>query len=206
MSKPTDPHALTPETVLKAYSIGLFPMSESADDPGLFWVEPKERGILPLDDFHVPQRLARTIRKRPFDIKVDTDFDAVIDACAARTNKSETWINTRIKKIYRELFDMGHCHTVECRKDGKLVGGLYGVSLGAVFFGESMFSHETDASKVALVHLAERLRAGGYRLLDTQFITNHLKQFGAIVIDQKDYMKLLEAALQLDGDYFAIDA
>ena len=198
MNDPDTLH-LTPELVLRAYSIGLFPMSESADDPGLFWVEPKLRGIIPLETFHVPKRLLRTLRHHPFEMRYDENFDAVIEACGSKTRLSETWINQRIKTLYRALFDIGHCHTVECWREGKLVGGLYGVSLNGAFFGESMFSLETDASKIALVHLVERLIAKGFTLLDTQFITEHLKQFGTIEIPQSDYLVLLEAALQKDA-------
>lgn len=201
MHDSADTAHLTPELVLRAYSIGLFPMAESADDPGLFWVEPKLRGILPLNQFHVPKRLARTVRNAFFDIKFDYDFNAVIEACGARDRKSETWINQRIKGIYRELFEMGHCHTVECWRNGKLVGGLYGVTLGAAFFGESMFSLERDASKVALVHLVERLKEKGFELLDTQFTTDHLKQFGVIEIPQEEYLELLEAAIKKEASF-----
>lgn len=176
-------------------------MAESADDPGLFWVEPKLRGILPLDRFHIPRRLVRTVRQNVFEIKFDHDFDAVIDACGARERKSETWINQRIKDIYRELYRLGHCHTVECWSGGQLAGGLYGVSLGAAFFGESMFSKDRDASKVALVHLVARLKARGFELLDTQFITEHLKQFGTIEILQSEYLTLLEKAMQKEARF-----
>ncbi|MES2906808.1 MAG: leucyl/phenylalanyl-tRNA--protein transferase [Pseudomonadota bacterium] len=201
MTEPLDPINLNPEIMLRAYAAGIFPMSESADDPGLFWVEPKERGIIPLDTFHVPKRLARTVRHLQFDIKINSDFDSVIDACAAPDRASATWINARIRKLYRDLYDIGHCHTVECWNNGKLAGGLYGVTLGTAFFGESMFSKERDASKVALVHLVERLRERGFTLLDTQFNTEHLSQFGAITIPQKEYMKLLEAALQSRAEF-----
>lgn len=187
---------ITPELLLRAYSIGLFPMSESADDPSLFWVDPEKRGIIPLEGFHVPRRLARTVRRDRFDVRVDVDFDGVIAACAAeRASQSETWINGRIRAIYRELHRLGHVHTVECWREGRLVGGLYGVSLGRAFFGESMFHVETDASKVALCHLVARLRIGGYRLLDTQFQTEHLSQFGAVEIPRRRYRALLAQAI-----------
>jgi leucyl/phenylalanyl-tRNA--protein transferase len=192
----TDPTGLSPEVLLKAYSIGLFPMAESADDPGLFWVEPKERGIIPLDKFHIPKRLARTIRHHPYQVKINTDFEGVIEGCAQRSNRAETWINARIKNLYRALYERGNCHTVECWQDGRLVGGLYGVSLGGAFFGESMFSRAKDASKVALAFLVEHLRERRFTLLDTQFITEHLKQFGAITIPQTEYLKLLDVALK----------
>ncbi|CAH1672248.1 Leucyl/phenylalanyl-tRNA--protein transferase [Hyphomicrobiales bacterium] len=195
---------ITPEILLRAYASGLFPMAENADDPGLFWVEPKERGIIPLDGFHVPQRLARTVASDRFEITVDQDFDAVIAGCAAPDDgREETWINGRIRALYGELFDLGYCHTVEVRDAGRLVGGLYGVSLGAAFFGESMFHRERDSSKVALVHLVARLRRGGYTLLDTQFVTAHLARFGALAVPRKAYMTELEAALELQGEWWS---
>ncbi|MGD9739062.1 MAG: leucyl/phenylalanyl-tRNA--protein transferase [Bauldia sp.] len=194
---------ITPEVLLKAYAIGVFPMAESAEDPGLFWVEPDTRGVLPLNAFHVPKRLARTIRQNRFEIRIDTDFAAVIDGCARSVpGRRKTWINARIRRLYGQLFDLGHAHTVETWRDGKLVGGLYGLSIGAAFFGESMFSVERDASKVALVHLAERLKAGGYKLLDTQFTTEHLKRFGAIDVDRTSYQKLLDEALAAKADFY----
>jgi len=192
---------ITPQVLLKAYAIGIFPMAESADDPNLHWIEPEERGIIPLDNFHVPHRLRRTVALGKFEIRVDTDFAAVIDGCAASVaGRPKTWINGRIRKLYGDLFAMGACHTVETWRDGNLVGGLYGVSLGAAFFGESMFSRETDASKVALVHLVGRLIGGGYRLLDTQFTTDHLKQFGAIDVDSRSYQELLAEAISAPVD------
>jgi leucyl/phenylalanyl-tRNA--protein transferase len=196
---------ITPDVLLKAYACGMFPMAESADDPALFWVEPESRGVLPLDEFHCPRRLARTVRRDVFELRIDTDFAAVIDACAAPApGRRKTWINGRIRKLYGELFARGLCHTVEAWSEGELVGGLYGVSIGAAFFGESMFSRRTDASKVALVHLVARLRAGGYRLLDAQFITEHLTQFGAIEVDRAAYTIKLEAAIVGDGDFGAL--
>jgi leucyl/phenylalanyl-tRNA--protein transferase len=198
---------ITPDVLLKAYACGIFPMAESAEDTGLFWVEPDWRGILPLEEFHCPRRLARTVRKDVFDVSVDTDFGGVIDGCAAPApGRRKTWINTRIRRLYGELFARGHCHTVECRSEGVLLGGLYGVSIGAVFFGESMFSRRTDASKVALVHLVARLRAGGYTLLDTQFLTDHLAQFGAEEIAREDYSELLATAIVGVGDFHALPA
>lgn len=197
--------AITPEILLKAYAVGMFPMAESAEDPSLFWVEPEWRGVIPLDGFHLPRRLARTVRQDVFDMRIDTDFEAVIDGCAApAAGRRKTWINGRIRRLYGELFRRGHCHTVEAWQDGKLVGGLYGVSLGAAFFGESMFSRRNDASKVSLVHLMARLVAGGYRLLDTQFITEHLTQFGALEIPREIYAARLEAAIQDRGDWLAL--
>ncbi|MBS7699402.1 MULTISPECIES: leucyl/phenylalanyl-tRNA--protein transferase [unclassified Chelatococcus] len=195
---------ITPEILLRAYASGLFPMAENADDPSLFWVEPKERGIIPLDGFHIPQRLARTVALDRFEVTVDQDFDAVIAGCAAPDDgREETWINGRIRELYGELFDLGYCHTVEVRDAGRLVGGLYGVSLGAAFFGESMFHRERDTSKIALVHLVARLRRGGYTLLDTQFVTDHLARFGALAVPRKAYMAELEAALELRGDWWS---
>lgn len=197
--------AITPEILLKAYAVGMFPMAESADDPTLFWVEPEWRGVIPLDGFHLPKRLARTVRQDLFEVTVDVDFAGVIDGCAAPgPGRRKTWINGRIRRLYGELFRRGHCHTVECRLGGELVGGLYGVSLGAGFFGESMFSTATDASKVALVHLIARLRAGGYQLLDTQFVTEHLLRFGAEEIPREIYSRKLEAAVGETADFFAL--
>lgn len=196
---------ITPQVLLKAYAVGIFPMAESADDPALYWVEPERRGIIPLDGFHVPARLARTVRTTPFTVHVDRDFDGVIDGCAApQAGRARTWINERIRLLYRRLYEHGHCHTVEIYDGGALVGGLYGVSLGAVFFGESMFHRARDASKIALVHLVARLRAGGYRLLDTQFVTDHLKTFGARDVSRRQYHKLLDAALAGDGRFDAL--
>jgi len=196
---------ITPEVLLKAYACGIFPMAESADDPALYWIEPDMRGIIPLAGFHVPSRLARTIRSTPFTVLVDRDFDAVIGACAEpKRNRARTWINRRIKRIYRALFERGHCHTVEVYDGDRLVGGLYGVSLGRVFFGESMFHRARDASKIALVHLVARLVAGGYRLLDTQFVTEHLATFGAVEVPRLHYHKLLEKALIGEADFAAL--
>ncbi|MCF3641384.1 leucyl/phenylalanyl-tRNA--protein transferase [Rhizobium sp. TRM95111] len=187
---------ITPELLLRAYSIGLFPMADSADDPELFWVEPDIRGVIPLDRFHVSRSLARTIRRKPFDIRVDTAFEAVIAACAeAAPDRPSTWINRRIRTLYAQLHRMGHAHSVEAWEGEQLVGGLYGVSLGAAFFGESMFSRRTDASKICLVHLVERMREKGFRLLDTQFTTEHLRSFGAIDVPKADYEDLLANAL-----------
>jgi leucyl/phenylalanyl-tRNA--protein transferase len=187
---------LTPDILLAAYAAGVFPMAESADDPELFWVDPQRRGILPLDAFHVPHRLRRVVRQGRFEIGCDSAFEAVIRGCAeAGETRPTTWINGEIVQLYTALFARGAAHSVECRRGGALVGGLYGVSLGAAFFGESMFSRETDASKVALVHLAARLRVGGYRLLDTQFLTPHLARFGGIEISRARYRRLLAAAL-----------
>ncbi len=192
---------LTPELLLRAYACGIFPMAESADDPALHWYEPKRRGIMPLDAFHIPRSLAKTVRSNAFDVVADRDFDAVIAACAMPApGRENTWINGTIRRLYGQLFEHGRCHTIEAYSDDRLVGGLYGVSLGRAFFGESMFHTETDASKVALVHLVARLRRGGYQLLDAQFVTNHLQRFGAIEIDRALYQRLLSQALEGEPD------
>jgi len=206
MSRPknTDLAIVTPSLLLRAYSCGIFPMAESADDPTLYWVEPRMRGVLPLDRFHLPRRLARTVRSGRFDIRMDVNFNAVIDRCAAsKPGRKQTWINAPIRKLYGELFRMGHVHTVEAWRDGRLVGGLYGLKLGAVFFGESMFSDERDSAKVALVHLVARLKRNRFQLLDTQFLTSHLAQFGGIEIQRDDYVKLLDQALRGEADFDA---
>jgi leucyl/phenylalanyl-tRNA---protein transferase len=188
---------LTPDILLSAYAAGIFPMAETADDRDLFWVDPHRRGILPLDAFHVPRRLRRTLRRGGFEVAADGDFAAVIRGCAEASDKrSETWINDEIVQLYSALHARGAAHSIECRVAGELVGGLYGVSLGAAFFGESMFSRVTDASKVALVHLVARLRLGGYRLLDCQFLTPHLARFGAIEVSRARYHRLLAEALR----------
>jgi len=196
---------ITPEVLLKAYACGIFPMAESADDPALYWIEPEKRGIIPIDRFHVPVRLARTVRSDRFLVTVNRDFDGVIDGCAAALpNRPRTWINERIRALYRKLYERRHCHSIEVYEDGELVGGLYGVTLGRAYFGESMFHRARDASKVALVHLTARLKAGGFRLLDTQFVTDHLKIFGAVEVPRRQYHKLLEAALIGDSDFLAL--
>ena len=196
---------ITPQVLLKAYSCGIFPMAESADDPALYWIEPQQRGVLPLDNMHIPKRLLRTVRTTPFRVKVDSDYDGVIDGCAApRAGRMSTWINHRIRTLYRELFDLGACHTVEVWDGNKLVGGLYGVALKSAFFGESMFSTERDASKIALVHLAARLIRGNFTLLDTQFVTDHLRQFGTIELDRMTFQRELEYALERDADFYAL--
>jgi leucyl/phenylalanyl-tRNA--protein transferase len=196
---------ITPEVLLKAYACGIFPMAESADDPALYWIEPEMRGIIPLEGFHLPARLARTVRTTPFTVWINRDFDAVIDGCAEpKQDRARTWINARIRKIYRSLYNHGHCHSVEVYDGDTLVGGLYGVTLGRAFFGESMFHHARDASKIALVHLIARLRAGGYRLLDTQFVTDHLKIFGAVEVPKRRYHRMLEEAIAGDADFGAL--
>lgn len=194
--------AITPDLLLQAYEVGFFPMADGAEDDDLFWVNPPMRGVIPLDQFHVPRRLARTVRQDVFEVRVDSDFDGVIEGCGASApGRSSTWINADIRRLYGDLFERGACHTVEVWRDDALVGGLYGVSIGGAFFGESMFSRERDASKVALVHLVGRLKASGYTLLDTQFITEHLKQFGACEIPADNYRKLLSDAVGLKADF-----
>ena len=187
---------ITPQVLLKAYACGIFPMAESAEDNALYWIEPERRGILPLDRLHVPRRLARTIRQGGFEVRIDNDFDTVIEGCAApRAGRRSTWINGRIRSLYADLFALGHCHTVEVWEGDDLIGGLYGVHLGRAFFGESMFSKARDASKIALVYLVARLKFGGFELLDTQFVTGHLARFGAIEVGRAEFQRLLEAAL-----------
>ena len=196
---------ITPQVLLKAYSCGIFPMAESADDPALYWIEPQFRGVLPLDTVHLPKRLRRTIRQDTFEVRVDSTFEGVISGCAAsRPGRRSTWINKRIRQLYGELFTQGACHTIETWRKGKLVGGLYGVQLKGAFFGESMFSREDDASKVALVHLVARLIDGGFTLLDTQFVTEHLRQFGTMEVPREDFHGLLEAAMQAEGDFLRL--
>jgi leucyl/phenylalanyl-tRNA---protein transferase len=187
---------ITPEVLLRAYACGIFPMAESADDPTLFWVEPELRGVIPLGGFRISARLARTVRSDAFTITVNKAFKSVIDGCAApQAGREDTWINKRIRDLYSGLHALGHAHSVEAWQDGDLVGGLYGVSLGRAFFGESMFHRARDASKVALVHLVARLIAGGFELLDTQYVTEHLKTFGAIEIPRRRYTALLDRAV-----------
>ena len=193
---------ITPEVLLKAYACGIFPMAESAEDPALYWIEPELRGIIPLETFHVPARLARTVRAEPYAVVCNRDFEAVIDGCAeSAPGRTRTWINGRIRALYRKLYDLGHCHTVEVYDGASLVGGLYGVSLGRTFFGESMFHRARDASKIALVHLVARLRVGGFKLLDTQFVTAHLKNFGATEVHRRNYHKMLAEALVGEADF-----
>jgi len=194
---------ITPQILLKAYAAGIFPMAESAEDNALYWVEPEERGIFPLDGLHISRSLRKRIRQRRFDIRIDTAFQDVIAACAEKKpDRKTTWINQRIKSLYGQLYKMGCCHSVECWRQNELVGGLYGVRIGGAFFGESMFSRETDASKVALVHLVARLRAGGFRLLDAQFTTPHLETLGARTVSRADYHALLERAIEDDAEFF----
>lgn len=196
---------ITPEVLLRAYACGIFPMAESADDPTLFWVEPEQRGVIPLDGFRVSSRLARTIRSDRFVVTVDRAFDVVIDGCAApRIGSENTWINRRIRNLYTALHRLGHAHSVEAWDGDSLVGGLYGVSLGGAFFGESMFHRARDASKVALAHLVARLIAGGFVLLDTQYVTDHLRTFGATELSQRRYRAELDVALLHHGNFAAL--
>lgn len=190
--------ALTPELILGAYSAGIFPMAASAEDEDLQWYDPDPRGILPLHGFHLPRRLQRTVLSGRFDVSVDQDFPGVMKACAAPAKgREETWINSEIFRLFCALHERGYAHSVECRQDGVLVGGLYGVALGGAFFGESMFSRATDASKVALVHLVARMRVSGFILLDTQFGTDHLARFGGLEIPAVDYKATLEKAVHM---------
>ncbi|MFN6980639.1 MAG: leucyl/phenylalanyl-tRNA--protein transferase [Brevundimonas sp.] len=197
-----------PEALLACYARGVFPMAEARDDPRVFIIEPEQRGVIPLDAFHIPTRLRRTVRGEPFEVRVDTAFEAVLDGCAAAQGpeREDTWINAPIRRLYAALFAQGFVHSVECWREERLVGGLYGVSLGGAFFGESMFSRERDASKVALVHLVARLRKGGWTLLDAQFLTEHLSQFGAVETPQAAYLRRLKPALSVAVDDTALTA
>jgi leucyl/phenylalanyl-tRNA---protein transferase len=193
---------LTPELLVRAYAAGVFPMAESASSSDIFWVDPKKRGIFPLDAFHVSHSLAKAVRKAPYEIRIDYDFANIMQHCAEQTpQRHATWINGDILSSYTMLHEAGFAHSVECWEHDRLVGGLYGVSLKGAFFGESMFSRATDASKIALVHLVARLRVGGYQLLDTQFITDHLARLGAIEVAHKKYHQMLKAALTKDADF-----
>ncbi len=190
------------QDLLDCYARGVFPMADARDDARVFLIDPERRGIIPLDGLHVSKRLARTVRAEPYEIRIDTAFREVVVECAASgSGRTETWINHVIEDLYVDLHGQGSAHSVECWKDGVLVGGLYGVSLQGAFFGESMFSRARDASKVALVHLVARLIAGGYRLLDAQFMTEHLSQFGAVEISRTDYHRKLGYALGIAGDF-----
>jgi leucyl/phenylalanyl-tRNA---protein transferase len=195
---------LSSELLLCAYASGLFPMANDRHDPTIHWIEPRRRGVLPLDGFHVPKSLRKLIRRKRFEIRTDCDFRQVITACAeSRPERPRTWLNDELIELYCELHELGYTHSVESWLDGRLVGGLYGVSLGAAFFGESMFSYERDASKVALVSLVERLRAGNYRLLDTQFVTDHLRQFGATEVSRAAYRARLRDALEAPAVFYS---
>ena len=199
--------AFTVDDLIVCYQRGVFPMADARHDESVFLIDPERRGVLPLESVHIPRRLARTVRSDIFQVRIDSAFDAVVEACAtARPGRLETWINAPIQQLYGELFARGLAHSVECWRDGQMVGGLYGVSLGAAFFGESMFSTERDASKVALAHLVGRLRIGQYRLLDTQFITDHLLQFGALEISRADYRRRLAKAWPVQADFYRLTA
>ena len=190
-----------PDQLLNCYATGVFPMGEGRDDPRVFLVEPDRRGVIPLDGFRIPSRLRRTVRSDGFEVRVNTAFEAVVQACAAAApGREDSWINDPIRRLYGELHARGHAHSIECWRDERLAGGLYGVTLGGAFFGESMFSRERDASKVALVHLVARLKRGGWRLLDAQFLTAHLGQFGAVETPQTAYLRLLKAARSVPTD------
>jgi leucyl/phenylalanyl-tRNA--protein transferase len=195
---------LTVEVILRAYSIGIFPMAQTRTDPAIHWVAPTLRGILPLESFHVPRRLRRVMRRSGWEIRIDKAFETVIDACAApRPGQPETWINDDIARVFCRLHRLGYAHSVEAWYEGSLAGGLYGLALGGAFFGESMFSRRAEASKIALVHLAALLRMGGFALLDVQFLTDHLRQFGAVEIPAADYLQRLEQALAVPAVFYS---
>ena len=199
---PQEAFRIDPDLLLRANATGVFPMAEEADSPEIFWVRPEKRGILPFENFHVSRSLRKTVRQGRFDIRYDTDFAGVIAGCASGSGeRARTWINGPIREAYGKLFDLGYCHTVEAWRDGKLVGGLYGISLGSAFFGESMFSRERDASKVCLVHLVSHLIEKSFTLLDTQFTTNHLETFGAVEVPRRQYQKMLENALAQPAEF-----
>lgn len=193
-----DRREITPEILLKAYALGVFPMAESRADPEIFWVDPRRRGVMPLDRFHMSRSLARHIRKGGFTVTVDQDFAGTVHGCADRP---ETWINDVIFDLYMDLHRMGHAHSLEIWQEDELIGGVYGVALGAGFFGESMFSRRTNASKTALAFLVDRLNAGGFRLFDTQFLTTHLASLGAVEIPRTTYHELLENAVERRADF-----
>ncbi|MEM6659163.1 MAG: leucyl/phenylalanyl-tRNA--protein transferase [Pseudomonadota bacterium] len=192
--------SLTPELLLHGYSIGIFPMAEHRDDPDLFWVDPKFRGVIPLDGFHISRSLARRLRNCGFTITIDRAFEGVVDGCADRV---DTWINAELRDLYQRLHASGHAHSLEVWDGAALVGGVYGVVLGAAFFGESMFSRRTDASKIALAYLVDRLRQTGFVLFDTQFLTAHLASLGAIEIPKSRYRAALKEAIDISGDFTA---
>jgi leucyl/phenylalanyl-tRNA--protein transferase len=207
MSKPNPFDVeITPELIIRAYRAGIFPMAEDAADEDLFWVSPDMRGIIPLDGFHLSASLRKAIRKSPFSVKVDSDFAATIEGCATvGADRNSTWINLTIRAVYGELFRRGVAHTVEVWDGDELVGGLYGLAIGGAFFGESMFHRRTNASKMAMAHLVERLKAGGFVLLDTQFVTDHLESLGGIEIPRAAYEERLANALLVDADWHAWD-
>ncbi|MEM1314681.1 MAG: leucyl/phenylalanyl-tRNA--protein transferase [Pseudomonadota bacterium] len=201
MSEPIKPLEITPTLLLRAYAAGVFPMAQSAESDEIFWVDPKRRGVLPLPAFHVPRSLRKRVRRDDYRATIDTAFEAVLDGCAGR---SETWINPEIRDLYGTLHRLGYASSVEVWQEERLIGGLYGVRLGGAFFGESMFSVERDASKIALVWLVARLKAGGFQLLDTQFVTEHLRHFGAVEVPRSQYHRELEAALALSADFYSL--
>ncbi|CAA7615220.1 leucyl/phenylalanyl-tRNA--protein transferase [Magnetospirillum sp. UT-4] len=193
---------LTSDLLLKAYALGIFPMARSRTEPRLYWIDPDQRGILPLDGFHVPKSLRKVLKRGGFELRVDTAFSQVIEGCARTTRtRPDTWINDQIATLFIDLYRLGLAHSVETWQGGRLVGGLYGLALGGAFFGESMFSTETEASKVALVDLVARLKIGGYRLLDTQFVTEHLVRFGAVEIPREKYLRMLSDAIELPAAF-----
>jgi len=201
MSEPIKPLEITPTLLLRAYAAGVFPMAQSAEADEIFWVDPKRRGVMPLDRFHVPRKLRGLLRRGGYKVTLDRAFEAVIDGCAAR---EETWINPEIRDLYGTLHRLGYANSVEVWIDGALAGGLYGVRLGAAFFGESMFSAAPAASQIALVHLVARLKAGGFTLLDSQFVTDHLQRFGAEEIPRAAYHRMLEDALARTADFYSL--
>jgi leucyl/phenylalanyl-tRNA--protein transferase len=208
MARRSDPFAvdITPELIVRAYRAGIFPMAEDATDENLFWVSPEMRGIIPLDAFRISKSLRKTMRQSGWSIKADTDWNGIIDGCATvGEDRQSTWINGTIRAVYGELFRRGIAHTVEVWDGKELVGGLYGLAIGSAFFGESMFHRRTDASKVAMAHLVERLKAGGFQLLDTQFLTDHLASLGGIEITRAEYEDRLADALDSEGDWSALD-
>ncbi len=204
MARRTDPFAvdITPELIIRAYRAGIFPMAEDAEDNDLFWVSPEMRGIIPLDGFHASKSLRKAMRKSGWTIRVDSNWDGIIEGCATvGADRQSTWINQTIRSVYGELFRRSIAHTVEVWDGNELIGGLYGLAIGAAFFGESMFHRRTDASKMAMAHLVERLKAGGFELLDTQFLTDHLASLGGVEIPRAEYEDSLSRALQRDGDW-----
>lgn len=200
MSEPLQPLEITPTLLLRAYAAGVFPMAQSAEADEIFWVDPKRRGVLPLDGLHVSKSLRKRLRRGGYEVTIDRAFESVLDGCAGR---EETWINPEIRDLYGTLHRLGYAVSLEVWEDGALAGGLYGVRLGAAFFGESMFSLRPDASKIALVHLVARLNAGGFKLLDTQFVTEHLRRLGALEVSRARYHQMLEAALAQPADFYS---
>lgn len=204
-SKQPESQLIPASTLLAAYRHGIFPMAEERDDENVFWLEPQRRGVIPINDFHLSRRLARKLRTTPFRITADAAFEQVISTCAETTSgRSKTWINGLIERSYCNLHRIGHAHSIEVWDGEELVGGLYGVSIGAAFFGESMFTRRTDASKMALAHLVARLKVGGYRLLDSQFVTQHLAQFGTVEVTRSRYKQLLDGAVDERADFYVL--